>query len=187
MLAVLAVALNLESRAPAATTKPTVQEIVARLLDADPWGLGGTILSARATLKDKQGATSELSFSARSRRYSPPFSKTLVRFTAPADIAGAGFLQIQNREGDDERFLFLPELKRSRRISGNLRGSSFMGTDFSFADLDRRDLAREQFRRDGRRRYRESPVLSRRFQADPRRIRRTRTSRRGYAWTTISR
>jgi len=139
-VALIAVALNLGWSTPALAAKPTVQEIITRLLDVDPWGLGGTILSARATLKDKHGATSELSFTARSRRYSPPFSKTLVRFTAPADVAGAGFLQIQKREGDDERFLFLPELKRSRRISGNLRSSSFMGTDFSFADLDRRDL-----------------------------------------------
>ena len=63
-----------------------------------------------------------------------------MRFTAPADLAGAGFLQIQNRGGDDDRYLFLPDLKRSRRISGSLRSNSFMGTDFSFADLDRRDL-----------------------------------------------
>jgi hypothetical protein len=123
-----------------ATAKPTAQEVVARLLDADPWGLGGAILSAHAVLKDKNGATSQLAFNARSRRYAPPFSKSLVRFTAPADLAGAGFLQIQKVDGDDDRFLFLPDLPRSRRISGNLRGSSFMGTDFSFADLDRRDL-----------------------------------------------
>jgi hypothetical protein len=127
--------------APAAQAgTPSAEEVVAHFLNADPWGLGGAVVSARATLKDKHGATSELSFSARSRRYSPPFAKTLVRFTAPADIAGSGFLQIQKPAGDDERFLFLPDLKRSRRISGNLRASSFMGTDFSFADLDRRDL-----------------------------------------------
>lgn len=134
------VALGFSMLAPAARARPSVAQIVHKLLEADPWGLGGAVMTAHATLKDKQGRTSELSFSARSRRYDAPYAKTLVRFTAPADVAGAGFLQIQKREGDDERFLFLPELKRSRRISGNLRGSSFMGTDFSFADLDRRDL-----------------------------------------------
>jgi hypothetical protein len=123
-----------------ADTKPSAEDVVARLLEADPWGLGGAILTAHATLKDKNGATSELAFSARSRRYASPYSKSLVRFTAPPDLAGAGFLQIQRADGDDDRFLFLPDLPRSRRISGNLRGSSFMGTDFSFADLDRRDL-----------------------------------------------
>jgi outer membrane lipoprotein-sorting protein len=136
----LVVLLNVGSAPPALAAEPAVDEIVGRFLDADPWGFGGTILNGRAILMDKAGATSELGFSARSRRYSPPFSKTLVRFTAPADVAGSGFLQIQKREGDDERFLFLPELKRSRRISGNLRRSSFMGTDFSFADIDRRDF-----------------------------------------------
>src|SRR5262249_20734167 len=55
-------------------------------------------------------------------------------------IAGVGFLQIQKKDGDDERFLFLPELKRSRRIAGASRSQSFMGTDFSYADLDRRDF-----------------------------------------------
>jgi hypothetical protein len=111
-----------------------------QLLEADPWGLCGAISSAHADLKDKTGATSALAFNARSRRYAPPFAESLLRFTAPPDLAGAGFLQIQKTEGDDDRFLFLPDLPRSRRISGNLRGSSFLGMDFSFADLDRRDL-----------------------------------------------
>jgi outer membrane lipoprotein-sorting protein len=128
------------SAAGPSTAGPNVEEILGKVLGSDPWGIGGAVMSARATLKDKRGATSTLSLVARSRRYDPPFSKSIVRFTAPADLAGAGFLQIQKREGDDERFLFLPELKRSRRIAGNLRGTSFMGTDFSFADLDRRDL-----------------------------------------------
>src|SRR6185437_10791949 len=45
-----------------------------------------------------------------------------------------------NRDHDDDRFLFLPELHRARRIAGNTRSSAFMGTDFSYADIDRRDL-----------------------------------------------
>jgi hypothetical protein len=128
------------AHAVAADRAPSAEELIAKFIESDPWGMGGAVLTARATLKDKRGATSELVFTARSRRHDPPYAKSMVRFSAPADIAGAGFLQIQNRGADDDRFLFLPELKRSRRISGNLRGSSFMGTDFSFADLDRRDF-----------------------------------------------
>lgn len=123
-----------------ADAAPTAQELVTKFLDSDPWGLGDAVLTAHAKLTDKRGSSSELVFTARSRRHDPPYSKSMVRFSAPADLAGAGFLQIQNRGADDDRFLFLPELKRSRRISGNLRGNSFMGTDFSFADLDRRDF-----------------------------------------------
>jgi Outer membrane lipoprotein-sorting protein len=126
--------------AGASTAAPSAQEVVAKVLDADPFGLAGAGVTAHLLLKDKTGATSTLAFTGRSTRYDPPFSKSIVRFTAPPDLAGAGFLQVQKRTGDDDRFLFLPELKRSRRISGSLRSSSFMGTDFAFADLDRRDF-----------------------------------------------
>jgi outer membrane lipoprotein-sorting protein len=119
---------------------PTPEVIVQRVLDADPWGLSGATVAAHATLKDKHGATSELAYEARSLRYDPPLAKSLIRFSAPADLAGAAFLQVQRKDGDDERYLFMPDLKKARRISGNLRANAFMGTDFSFADLDRRDL-----------------------------------------------
>jgi hypothetical protein len=140
LIATLAALLDLSGSVSRADPKVSGPEVLAKLLEADPWGLGGAIATAHASLKDKTGAMSELAFISRSRRYAPPFSKSLLRFTAPADLAGAGFLQIQKSEGDDDRFLFLPDLPRSRRISGNLRGSSFLGMDFSFADLDRRDL-----------------------------------------------
>jgi hypothetical protein len=102
--------------------------------------LTGAEVKANVVLTDKRGSKRALSFVAASKRYDPPLSKSIVRFSAPPDLAGAGFLQIQKKSGDDDRFLFLPALKRSRRISGNLRSSAFMGTDFSLADLDRRDL-----------------------------------------------
>jgi hypothetical protein len=125
----------------------SAEQITQELVDVDPWGLSGA--SARATIKltDKRGSVRVLKFEAESLRYAPPLAKSLVRFTAPADLAGAGFLQVQKPEGDDDRFLFLPELRRARRISGNLRQSSFMGTDFAFADLDRRDLRESQAQR----------------------------------------
>jgi outer membrane lipoprotein-sorting protein len=138
VLSLLFSALGTANAAP--PPAESAEGIVQKVLEADPWALSSAEMTARATLTDKRGAVSTMSFAARSRRYDPPFSKTLVRFSAPSDLAGAGFLQIQNRQGDDDRYLFLPDLKKSRRISGNLRRSSFMGTDFSFADLDRRDL-----------------------------------------------
>lgn len=119
---------------------PSAQDILNKVLESDPWGLGGASISAHAVLTDKSGGKSDLSFTSRSKRLGPGLSESVVRFSTPPDLAGAGFLQVQKREGDDDRFLFLPELKRSRRISGALRSNAFMGTDLTFADLDRRDL-----------------------------------------------
>jgi len=118
----------------------SAQEILTRVLDLDPWGLVEAEVTARVLVRDAAGLTRELGFKARSKRWAPKLSKSLVRFTRPADLAGVSFLQIQRKDGDDDRHLFLPELKRSKRIAGDLRPNAFMGTDFSYGDLDRREL-----------------------------------------------
>lgn len=124
----------------AATPALTAPQIVAKVVESDPWGLGGAEVNAKAIVTEKSGKTRALLFDAKSRRYAPPLGKSLITFQAPADVAGMKFLQIQNADSDDERFLYTPELKRSRRIAGSNRSESFMGTDFSYADLDGRDL-----------------------------------------------
>lgn len=63
----------------------------------------------------------------------------LIRFTAPADIAGTGFLSIEE-PGEDDAWLYLPALRRVRRIAGGDRQDSFVGTDFAYEDLDPEQL-----------------------------------------------
>ncbi len=126
--------------APAAAAKVDANAIVAKAVDSDPWGLGGAEVKGRVIVSDKAGTTRELAYTARSRQHDPPLSKAIVRFSKPADMKGVGFLQIQKKDGDDDRYLYLPELARSRRIAGKMRSSAFMGTDFVYADLDRADL-----------------------------------------------
>lgn len=129
------------NHADAEPAKPlSAAQIMARVVEADLWGLGGGEVKARAIVTEKSGKQRSLAFDAKSRKHAPPLGKSLLTFHAPADVAGMKFLQIQSGEGDDERFLYTPELKRSRRIAGSNRGESFMGTDFSYADLDARDL-----------------------------------------------
>jgi hypothetical protein len=124
----------------AAAPALTAPQIVAKVVESDPWGLGGAQVNAKAVVTEKTGKSRSLVFDAKSRRHAPPLGKSVITFQAPADVAGMKFLQIQNANSDDERFLYTPELKRSRRIAGSNRSESFMGTDFSYADLDGRDL-----------------------------------------------
>jgi hypothetical protein len=120
--------------------EPTAQQVVERLLDNDAWGSSGALVKARMVIKSSSGAPRELAFQSKSRKAGPRLTKSLLRFTAPADLAGQAFLQIEKADGDDDRFLWIPELKKSKRIAGASRKSSFSGTDFSYADMDRRDL-----------------------------------------------
>jgi outer membrane lipoprotein-sorting protein len=55
---------------------------------------------------------------------------TLVRFLSPANVKGTGFLSVK-----EDDWLYLPALKKVRRIATKEKGGSFMGSDFSYDDV----------------------------------------------------
>jgi hypothetical protein len=63
-----------------------------------------------------------------------------IRFTSPADIAGTGFLSIEKRGGETTQFLYLPALDRTRRIVSSQQGRSFVNSDFTYEDMQRRPV-----------------------------------------------
>jgi len=70
---------------------------------------------------------------------------SLARFTAPPGVAGVAVLTVQGEGAKpDEISLYLPRLKRVRRIAQGQRGDSFMQTDFSYADLGAQGGARDE-------------------------------------------
>jgi outer membrane lipoprotein-sorting protein len=58
-------------------------------------------------------------------------NKMLLRFNAPADIKGTGFLM----EGDD-MWLYLPALGREKRVAGSAKQGNFMGSDLTYEDME---------------------------------------------------
>jgi outer membrane lipoprotein-sorting protein len=62
-------------------------------------------------------------------------SKVLIKFSTPADIRGTGVLQIEHSAGDDDLWIYLPALKKSRRLVANNKKDSFAGSDFSYGDI----------------------------------------------------
>lgn len=67
--------------------------------------------------------------------------RTLIRFTYPNDIRNTAFLVWEHPDADDERFLYLPALGRVRRIAGEEKQESFVGSDLSYEDIGGRDIA----------------------------------------------
>lgn len=62
-------------------------------------------------------------------------SKILIRFDFPADVKDTTFLQIENSSGDDDLWIYLPALRKVRRLVANNKRDSFVGTDFSYGDI----------------------------------------------------
>jgi Outer membrane lipoprotein-sorting protein len=70
------------------------------------------------------------------KRYPGDEDKSILFFLSPPEVKGTGFLQWAHKGRDDDQWLYLPELKRTRKITARVRDQSFMGTDFSYRDLE---------------------------------------------------
>jgi hypothetical protein len=74
-------------------------------------------------------------------------SKSIMFFESPADVKGTGFLswQYDNPDQDDDRWLYLPAMKKVRRISGaSAKKENFMGSDFTYDDMGGRSVDEDQ-------------------------------------------
>ncbi|MEE4116391.1 MAG: MMPL family transporter [Marinilabiliaceae bacterium] len=70
-----------------------------------------------------------------SKKYSDGTIKRLLKFTGPADIMGTSMLIYDYEEGNDDMWIYLPALKKTRRMVSSEKNRSFMGSDFSNADM----------------------------------------------------
>ena len=73
-------------------------------------------------------------------------SKFYIRFTEPADIEGTAFLTWENEDRDDDQFLYLPALRRVRRIVSTQKDSQFVNTDYTYEDMQKRKVEQDNHR-----------------------------------------
>ncbi len=64
--------------------------------------------------------------------------KRLIRFNAPADVKGVGFLVLE----DDLMYLYMPAFAKIRRIASHVKNENFMGTDFTYDDMAQNDYVK---------------------------------------------
>jgi hypothetical protein len=87
-------------------------------------------------LFDKSGRSRSRTITSKIKQVEGKGVMSYVRFDQPEDVAGVQFLTRENPNGEDDQFLYMPAGDILNRISGSSRRGSFMGTDFSFEDLN---------------------------------------------------
>ena len=72
---------------------------------------------------------------------------SIMFFLSPPDVEDTGFLTYDYKDEakDDDQWLYLPALNRSKRIASSDKSGSFMGSDFSYADMTERPLDEYQY------------------------------------------
>ncbi len=66
-------------------------------------------------------------------------AKGLIRFVDPPEVRGVGFLSVGRPGKSPDQWLYLPSMKRERRIASQDRDASFVGTDFNYEDIEEFD------------------------------------------------
>ena len=91
--------------------------------------------------------------------------KSLMEFLSPSDVKGTKFLSYEHAEKDDDQWLYLPALKRVKRIASRNKSGSFMGSEFAYEDLSAFNIDKytyegsaEEITVDGKKMYKASRV-----------------------------
>ncbi len=114
---------------------------IARAVDERPAG-DRQIAELEMTLTDKAGRTRQRIVRTRSMQFEDG-SRSLFVIDAPEDVRGTAVLSVDYEAGGraDDQWLYLPSLKKATRIASTGKTGSFLGSDLTYADITRQDLA----------------------------------------------
>jgi len=98
-------------------------------------GFGDYTADMTMTLKNRHGKESKRLIRSKTLEVPGDGDKSLSIFDTPPDVKGTAFLSFSHKIGDDEQWLYLPALKRVKRINSRNKSGSFMGSEFAYEDI----------------------------------------------------
>ena len=110
----------------------TGREVMQKVIDAQK--VNSSAMDILMTFIDKDGDTG-------TRRIQTlilnenDLTKTITLFMEPASVRNTRFLTVENSGRADDQWIFLPSLRKVKRIASGDKGGSFMGSDFSYSDM----------------------------------------------------
>ncbi len=107
---------------------------------------GDLTASLTMVLHNKQGQENRRKLRIRTLEVDGDGDKSLFVFDEPRDVKGTALLIHAHREGSDDQWLYLPALKRVKRISSSNRSGSFMGSEFAYEDMGAPEVEKFTYR-----------------------------------------
>lgn len=117
----------------------TAKNIVDKMLDGDSVAFENGKATIQLTIFNAKGQTRERRLTSMGAK-KDGLSRFIMTFEEPEDVAGTQMLSVQRKDDSDLQYLYLPAMKDKRRIAGSAKNESFMGTDFTYADMENRDV-----------------------------------------------
>lgn len=131
----LIAAMTLSTFTAAAQTAAEKGLLISKQAKEKDLGWVDTTADMLMTLKNTQGQQSVREIKIKSLEVSGDGDKSLTIFNKPRDVKGTAFLSFSHTDKADDQWLYLPALKRVKRISSRNKSGPFMGSEFAFEDL----------------------------------------------------
>ena len=143
VLLVLFVSASAAAESPEEKGLAIAQEGDRRDLGFDDWKA-----KLKMVLKNRHGESSERKLRMKGLENPDPKDgdKTMIVFDQPRDIKGTALLTFTHVAEADDQWLYLPALKRVKRISSNNKSGPFMGSEFAYEDFASQEVAKYNYK-----------------------------------------
>jgi outer membrane lipoprotein-sorting protein len=119
---------------------------IAKEADRRNNGFGDSKTTMEMVLRNKQGQESRRKLRARALEQANDGDKSLIIFDDPKDVQGTALLTFSHKVADDDRWLYLPAVKRVKRIASDNKSGPFMGSEFAYEDLGSQEVEKYTYK-----------------------------------------
>ncbi|MEM9820092.1 MAG: outer membrane lipoprotein-sorting protein [Bacteroidota bacterium] len=120
-------------------------QIAQKAHDLDE-GYGSYQVNLKMILKNANGQESTRLMSSKTFEVQEDGDKSLISFMEPKDVKGTSMLTYSHKKGSDDQWLFLPSIKRVKRISSNNKSGPFMGSEIAYEDLGSQEVEKYTYK-----------------------------------------
>jgi len=127
---------------PLLQAAPQLPDAIGIMVKSRDLTMTGSISSnISLTITEKSGMVRNRTISMVTKSFADGSIKRMIKFIQPPDVKGTSLLIIDNKDIPDEMWIYLPALKKTRRIVSSENGKSFMNSEFSNSDMSSPSLS----------------------------------------------
>lgn len=109
-------------------------------------GWQDSVADMKMTLRNKRGEESNRVLRVKTLEVEGDGDKSMTIFDEPKDVRGTALLTYSHKQASDDQWLFLPALKRVKKISSKNKSGPFMGSEFAFEDLSSQEVEKYTYK-----------------------------------------
>ena len=119
---------------------------IAQKIDTANEGFESDVSSVEMTLINAHGDQVERKMTIEILEGDKDGDKSVVAFSFPADVDGTKLLTWTHKSDNDDQWLYMPAIKRIKRISSRSKSGSFMGSEFSYEDMSSQEVEKYTYK-----------------------------------------